>query len=361
MTLTATPGLETFAKVCALHDGTTNPGEKAAAAIKMQTLARKAGMSVAEAMSKLDAPEPQPRSQAQAAANAFNDFFNTPEMRARRAAREVERLARCAELLREYGSEDAVFADTPREAACRSACKPLMNRDPRPEWRDCYDLDGWNGIGQEKMPASVREAVSQAWPLPETVAAAWAEFKSADDLDRARCAFEPAYSPHSWAEARRIVLEGLLDTLAARSVSDLRARLSWLDYWEEIEVQRNADGRRAVLAALRADIEHMGQRLRDQDAETAPVQDGQQGAAPDADPSCPPDLKVPKATVQSGHDKGGPQSGHPLRRTNADKRRDVLALLDIGKSDNAPLTDREIARQAGVSPTTVGAIRRARP
>lgn len=340
-----TAGLETFAKVRALHDRTTNPGEKAAAAIKMQTLARKAGMSVAEAVSKLDAPELRPRGQAQAAADAFNDFFNTPEMRVRRAAREVERLARCAELLREYGSEDAVFADTPREAACRSACKPLMNHDPRPEWRDCYDLDGWNGIGQEKMPASVREAVSQAWPLPKTVAAAWAEFKNADDLERARCAFEPAYSPHSWVEARRIVLEGLLDTLAARSVSDLRARLSWLDYWEEIEVQRNSDGRRAVLATLRADIERMGQRLRDQDADTAPVQDGHY---PDLDDG----LKPPSA--QPVH------SGHP-RRTNADKRRDVLALLNIGKSDNAPLTDREIARRAGVSPTTVGAIRRAQP
>ncbi|MDP4027300.1 helix-turn-helix domain-containing protein [Methylobacterium sp. NEAU 140] len=53
--------------------------------------------------------------------------------------------------------------------------------------------------------------------------------------------------------------------------------------------------------------------------------------------------------------EGYPPDGYPQRRTNADKRRDVLALLDQG------LADREIARRAGVSPTTVGTIRRTQP
>lgn len=50
--------------------------------------------------------------------------------------------------------------------------------------------------------------------------------------------------------------------------------------------------------------------------------------------------------------------GIPLRRTNADKRRDVLAVLNAGNPGTAPLTDREIARRAGVSPQTAGNIRR---
>ena len=55
-----TAGLETFAKVRALHDRTINAGEKAAAAGRMKKLAQKAGMTVAEAVSKLDAPAPPP-------------------------------------------------------------------------------------------------------------------------------------------------------------------------------------------------------------------------------------------------------------------------------------------------------------
>lgn len=49
-----TVGLDTFAKVRALHDRTDNPGEKAAAAGRMEALARSAGMTVRQAKSKLD-------------------------------------------------------------------------------------------------------------------------------------------------------------------------------------------------------------------------------------------------------------------------------------------------------------------
>lgn len=90
------PDLATFAKVHALHDSTTNAGEKASAAARMTVLARKAGMTIEEAMSRLDAAEPTPRTGAQAAADAFNEFFNSPEMRAQRAGREQERAKRRA-------------------------------------------------------------------------------------------------------------------------------------------------------------------------------------------------------------------------------------------------------------------------
>lgn len=43
----------------------------------------------------------------------------------RRAAKEAARLARCKELLAEYGSEDAVFAPTTIEAALRDALSHL--------------------------------------------------------------------------------------------------------------------------------------------------------------------------------------------------------------------------------------------
>ncbi|CAO4173702.1 Homeodomain-like domain-containing protein [Methylorubrum populi] len=385
--------LDTFAKVRALHDSTTNPGEKAAAAGRMKVLARKAGMTVKQAMSKLDAPKPKTR--AEAAAEAFNDIFNSPEMRAARAEREREDAKRRAAAVERYGSEDAVFADTAVEAALRAACDPLLIWDTRPGWHGCYILGGWsNHSGKGSMPLEVREAVTNGWPIPETVASAWAEYEDAEAIEDARYAFDGNYTPHRWTEARRYVLEDVLDTHPARSLNDLRARMSWLEFLSRKESSWTHEGDLIRLATLRADIERMGARLREQDA--SGVQNGQgedgvanlhptygEGPAPDAAPLTSPDPGTSNSGVQDGQDQGGSdpmppspaqpefyeevvkpvpsatavQSGH-RRRTNADKRRDVLALLDVGKSDNAPLTDREIARRAGVSPTTVGTLRR---
>ncbi len=108
-------GLETFAKVRALHDRASTPGEKAAAASRMEALARSAGMTVAEAVSKLDTRKPKTR--AEAMVDAFNEIFNSPEARAQRAKVEADRLAKCREIMSRYDTEQAVFADTPREAA----------------------------------------------------------------------------------------------------------------------------------------------------------------------------------------------------------------------------------------------------
>ena len=358
--------LETFAKVRALHERTDSPGEKTAAMLKMQTLARKAGMSVEQAMSTLDreskaAPQPEFRSQAQTAADMFNELFNTPEMRAQRAEREAKRQARCRELLAEYGSEDAVWADTEREAALRRACEPLLG--PGQTWKTIYHLDGWGSFGsRSQMPQSVRRTVSEAWPLPTNVSGAWAEYEAAEKLDNDRCAFCPDYTPHTWAEARRYILEDLCHTLPARSLRDIRGRLSWMEHVARLDIARSWEEQEPTLQALRADIERMGARLRDEDAETVQngqssirsgasfttksqnsgsgrgdVQDGQCGTA---QPLSSPDPGIAMCPVYSG------------RRTNADKRRDVLALL------GQDLTDREIARRAGVSPQTVGNIRR---
>ncbi|MHC2019972.1 hypothetical protein [Methylobacterium sp. CM6247] len=254
-------GLETFAKVRALHDRTDSPGEKAAAMMKMQTLARKAGMSVEQALSTLDASKP--KTQAQAAADAFNEFFNTPEMRAERAERERRRAAKCRDLLAEYGSEDAVWADTEREAALRRACEPLLG--PGETWNTVYRLDGWGAYeSPSRMPESVRRAVAEAWPLPATTAAAWAEYEAAEKLDSDRCAFLPDYAPHSWAEARRYVLEDLCQTLPARSLNDIRSRLSWMEHVAKLDMARSWEEQEPALRTLRADIERMAVRIRDE-------------------------------------------------------------------------------------------------
>ncbi|BCM88104.1 hypothetical protein [Methylobacterium indicum] len=372
-----TASLETFAKVRALHDRTTNPGEKAAAAGRMEALARSAGMTVAEALSKLDAPaaHPQPRS-------FFEDLFNTPEHKAWEAKRERERASRRSELLKVYGSEAAVFADTPREAAMRAACAPLITRRPI-TGGEMDTLDGWSGVfdGRSKLPDSVREAVSGAWPLPRTVAEAWAEFDAAERLDSDRCVFAYEYSPEHWVEARRYVLEELLDTLPARSLNDLRARLSWFDYHNAREIHPDPAEERVRLATLRADIERMGARIRESGTDGVPVSAGsgavQSGRgdirhetsnvghahisrSPDPAPS-PVQSGQPVDLPDAGNQKGSVDRTHPLRRTNAEKRRAVLDLLRVNAGNPGNnFSDREIARRAGVSPQTVGNIRKAR-
>ena len=359
--------LDTFAKVRALHDRTTNPGEKAAAANRMKALAKKAGMTVAEAVSMLDAPKQAPPR------NLFEEIFNSPEFRARDAERQRERAERRAAALAEYGSPEAVFADSEREAALRRACAPLTVWDERPEYRGCYTLAGWDAFSDKRtMPAAVREAVAEGWPCPETVTAAWAEFQAAEALANARYAFEPDYSPHPWVDARGYVLEEALDTMPARSLNDLRARMSWLEHLSKLQVQWTHDDDLIRFATLRADIERMGARLREQDAASVqngqgaepcnsrsgsalPVQNGQKQGC--SHPVSPSPRSADGADCISERDLVDHASfGRAVRRTNADKRRDVLELLGSA----GDLTDREIARRAGVSPTTVGTIRRAR-
>ncbi|CAO4174976.1 helix-turn-helix domain-containing protein [Methylorubrum extorquens] len=308
--------LATFAKVRALHDSTTNAGEKASAAARMTVLARKAGMTVDEAVSKLDIAEPIPRTAAQAAADAFKEFFNSPEMRAQRAEREQERAKRRAAALAEYGSEDAVFADTERESGLRTACSPLLVWDTRPEWKGSYTLGNWSDHGgPDTMPPAVREAVTNGWPMPATVAAAWVEYTAAEAIEDARYAFDENYTPHRWVEARHYVLEEMLDTHPAYSLNDLRVRMAWLEYLSRKEVQWTHKNDLLRFATLRADIERMGVRLREQ------------GAA-------------------------GVQSGHSHRLSRVERRVAISELLSEG------LSDREVARRLGISPTTVGAARR---
>lgn len=355
-----TAGLKTFEKIRALHDSTTNAGEKASAAARMKTLARKAGLTVDEAVSKLDAPPPAPKP-----SSFFEDLFNRPEFCAQRAEQDRRKADRRAAALKEYGSEDAVWQPCEWEQALEAACRPVVVRKPIING-ESDTLQGWDGGYFERMPAEVRAAVASAYPLPVTVREAWAELQFWDKLYDDRNAFGD-HDHRVWVRARTAYVEHLLDTLPAKSINDLLGRVDWMGYLNDRGYSRDVHEDAALLATLRADIERMGQRIREQDE---PRHDGGSRDGSDLShakdhaaqhtPSRPPEPASPSASssVQSGQAEGCSPHEHPLRRTNADKRADVLALLIVGIPHNTPLSDREIARRAGVSPTTVGTIRR---
>ncbi|WP_409568284.1 helix-turn-helix domain-containing protein [Methylobacterium sp. E-041] len=106
----------------------------------------------------------------------------------------------------------------------------------------------------------------------------------------------------------------------------MRARGAWLSHWADGEAEQSRDDHRAAVATLRADIERMGQRLRERD-------------------EIPSDSSNPSQT-------GPVHSVQARRPTRAERHAAIRALLAQGHPD------REIARRLGISPTTVGAVRR---
>ena len=379
-----TAGLETFAKIRALHDRTTNPGEKAAAAGRMRTLARKVGLTVEQAVSKLDAEKARPPAAtvAQASSNFFHDLFNSPEARAHRAKQENERAVRRAEVLAEYGSEEAVWQPCEMERALAEACRPFIVRKAI-IGGEMDTLMGWSG--GSNLPPEVRAVISSAVPLPATVATVFQEYQHWEKRYRDRASFCPDIDHPLVVLARHGILEDLLDTMPSQGPRDLRARLDWMQCVLDWGSSRPVEEDQACLDTLRADFERMAARIREQDGSPTPpvevsagsggnLENSQSsGAGPvqsgcedvrretsDVDPthnSRSPETgtgDVPvSAAVQSGQDQGASHPAYPSRRTNAEKRRAVLDLLGDG------LSDREIARRAGVSPQTVGNIRRA--
>lgn len=146
--------------------------------------AKKAGMTVAEAVSKLDAPKTPPA----VPRNIFEDLFNTPEFRAQRADRQREYADRRTAALAEYGSEDAVWARNEREEALEVACRPIVVRKPIING-EIDTLQGRDGGRWGQLPPAAQAAVSSAYAPPASVREAWAEFRLWEKLADDRVAF----------------------------------------------------------------------------------------------------------------------------------------------------------------------------
>lgn len=301
--------LDRLAKVAALLRRGATSGERAAAEAAASRIAAAAGLTPDEALSKLDGAEKR-RAERERQDEHPRRAYTWEEY----AQEEVARAeAKWKAAVDRYGDPGDLFKETERERRLREALEPL-------ERRRAYDLGegsyvhGFDEWTSGPPTGRVLAAVAAAFPLPVSISDALAEWRSWEDLHRRRERYDTGdIPPH--VRVRVAALESILDTLAAATWAEMDARLEWEH--ERLESGcdfRQYEERAACHERLKADLA----QLRRQSVQS------EQAAA----------------------------SSAPL--TASERRRLVIEAL--GETPDA--SDRDIARRFGVSPTTVGTLRR---
>jgi len=286
-------------------------------------IAARAGLTLEQAVSEMDrATSPKPVNFFE----GFDDWMETkePGWKAKRAQEKAARNSRedqrRAEVLAMYGSEAALFARTEQEALLEAAIAPLATwnhwtDNDGVEHRFAATLDGrrpkfvfWH---LDDFTPVTRDAVMNAYSWPSNLDDALREVKAWDRLRWDRGLFNGGEWQHyAEVECRISLLEYALTAgQPAASWQDVVARLHWKRYEFERQWIDPTERDDPFLDRIEADIASL---------------------------------------------KDLPRSVHSGRRTNADKRADVLSILDASPD----LSDREIARRAGVSPQTVNTWRK---
>ncbi|MDY8111122.1 winged helix-turn-helix domain-containing protein [Fulvimarina sp. 2208YS6-2-32] len=318
-----------FAKVHSLMNGGATDGERSAARARAEAMASKAGMTLKQAVSSLDA---QPKAQPFNFFEGFDDWMEEkePGWKAQKAREKAERKSRddiCREeVLARYGSEEALFARTEQEAALDKAIEPLATweywtDDDGTRHRFPKTMDGktpkFGTWYFEDITPAIREAVTNAYPWPSNLDAALKEVKAWERLRRDRALFSGGeWSHYPEVECRFALLEKELNEgRPATSWSDIQARFDWKRYEFEREWIDPTERKDPFLDRLEADFANLRKAYAERQTE--------------------------KRSVPT---------------TNAQKRAAVLSMLDT----HPELSDREIARRIGVSPQTVNTWRRKR-
>ena len=309
-----------LAKVLALADS-PNAGEASAAIESARRILARDGKGFADLASLLiqvqgapslaavtSSPTAQPPAQAQAEPSAQSPINDQ----------------KIHSLVTRYGSREAVLAPCSREKLLRMAVSRWARHAAPPHERWTASLDGWTVESPPRhMPAEIRRAVEAAYSLPTSVAGAIAELEYWEKRDGEIALLRPPASRGTDREgapqldlpalARATVIRRLVEHgLRARTVGDALARV---EYW------RRRNGRGTWMeAAILEDLRHLASK------ELA---------------FAPPD-QVEKPPTHF--------------RTASERREEVIRLLSDAAI--AALPDREIARRVGVSPQTVGNLRR---
>jgi hypothetical protein len=308
--------VERLLKIWALTDS-PNAGEAAAARGKAAALLARCGRTVADIPDLLSAkakaaPEPEP------GGFTFYDINNPDHMAARaendrknRSARARKEAPEREAVISRYGSIDAAIALCAREVLVREAvnARRVPCDPPHQRWTKSLESGRYSDL-----PPHLRKALSDAYPLPSTIAEAGAEYDYWEQRDHdLGLVLEDTTNTQLdlCADGRREIVRGLLETgLRARSLHDVLIRQR---YVVNLEYSAPEIGR-----AVLEDLQHLAKL-------SGPAR---------------------QQPVQSGH----------ARTTATDRRAEVIRLLS--NADTARLSDREIARLVGVSPQTVGNIRR---
>jgi DNA-binding CsgD family transcriptional regulator len=329
--------LDKLAKIWALTDS-PNRGEAAAARNRAEALLKAHGKTIADVPEMLrqrqsatdrasagGAPEPGQHG------FTFYDMNNPEHMaawaesdRTRRAERARKEAPEREAVISRYGSVDAAIDPCEREVLLRMSVRKWAIFHDAPNQRWTKSIDGSCELWIREMKPRVRLALSIAYPLPQTVQEAKTEYDYWECRDRELgLVLEDTRDTQLdlAARGRREIVLDLLETgLRARTLGEVLIRQRYI-------VARECS-MPEVEQAILADLEHLAAM-----AERAPA------PAP-----------APEAAVQTGRVHNG------QRETATDRRAEVIRLLS--NVDTAHLSDREIARQVGVSPQTVGNLRR---
>jgi hypothetical protein len=197
----------------------------------------------------------------QTAQTALQGFFNQPEFVEARARREVEREKTRREALSIYGSEKALFADTPNEKALSDAVEPFKEWET---WRDETGVEhryvnaiaGVDQLGRaEKLPWQVARKIREAVPLALTLRGVMAEYQEWQQLYSYREAFCEDGDFKLWVRFRVELLEEDLTKRPAASWDDLEVRTLW---WREAidkEISRYCED--DLQTRIAADVAHL--------------------------------------------------------------------------------------------------------
>ena len=344
--MTATVDFERLSKVLALA-GSDQDGEALAALRKAGGMLKAAGLSFTDIAGRLKAPatvkfehihwpppqqpKPKPKPKGYTVGGMTWESREVYEAYcawqvAQREAERARYAPQRAAVLEKYGSELAAIARDPREQALHDAAAPWLVGPHAPDagyghltgrWHD--SMGGWKRYDFGKHPvAECRAAIEAALPLPRTIREARDEARDWDERNDEICHALEVWGDEQLdlpASYRREMVRRLYEIeLPIRTLDDLHIRLQYA-----VEADTKDDVCRAAPSNL----------------------DGFER------------LIMSGASVPPRHAESV-QSGHP--HTASARRRAVLDMLS--NPDTATLSDREIARRAGVSPSTVGALRR---